>query len=216
MANEQQYYMEELSVACTCTCCDVPDGGEFDVLDVICDCNCPIHGNGGSGNQPGGSTPDVPRYTTFEEMYSFFLAGITDDMFMELTEEDTKAILEEILMGALPWFEFPRKDIFDVDLEFKRFNCWLTLEEKFIIRHYMIVEWIGYQLASIENIRQKYSGSDFKFTSQASHIDKLLKLKQDYQDKGFKAQRIYCRRKKANDGNYYASSFAKIMEKPSW
>ena len=210
MATEEFYNYTELAVSCTCDCCKHPDqGGEFEQLDVVCDCNCPIHGN-------GGNKPEEQKDTTFEEMYNFFLAGITDDMFMELTEEDTKSVLEEILMAALPWFEFPQKDIFNVDLERKKFNCYLNLEEKFIIRYYMIVEWIGYQLASIENIRQKYSGSDFKFTSQASHIDKLIKLKSDYQDKGFKAQRIYCRRKKASTGSYYASTFAKIMEKPNW
>jgi len=40
--------------------------------------------------------------TTFQEMYDFFLAGITDDMFMELTQQDTAEMLEEILMAALP------------------------------------------------------------------------------------------------------------------
>ena len=40
--------------------------------------------------------------TTFQEMYDFFLAGITDDMFMELTKEDTADMLEEILYAALP------------------------------------------------------------------------------------------------------------------
>ena len=37
--------------------------------------------------------------TTFQEMYDFFLAGITDDMFMELTAQDTAEMLEEILMA---------------------------------------------------------------------------------------------------------------------
>lgn len=97
--------------------------------------------------------------TSFQEMYEFFLAGITDDMFMELTKEDTEALLEEILIAALPHFEFPRwKDPFDIDLVNKTFNATLTLEEKMIIRQYMTSEWIGYQLANIDLIRQKYSG----------------------------------------------------------
>ena len=51
--------------------------------------------------------------TTFKEMFDFFLAGITDDMFMEMTKEDTLEILEEILLAALPHFEFPKeKDLF--------------------------------------------------------------------------------------------------------
>lgn len=150
------------------------------------------------------------RYTAFQEMYDFFLSGITDDMFMELTKEDTLEILEEILLAALPNFEFPRQDIFDIDLSRKQFKCGLSFEEMRIIRSYMVVEWINYQLASIENVRQKYSGSDFKFTSQASHIDKLIKLRDVYKEEGFHLQRLYCRRKKG-DRNNYVSTFEQIM-----
>lgn len=78
--------------------------------------------------------------TSFEEMYDFFLAGITDDMFMEMTIEDTTALLEEILLAALPHFEFPRKNIFDLDLIGKNFSAKLTEEEMMIIRQYMISE----------------------------------------------------------------------------
>ena len=44
----------------------------------------------------------------------------------------------------------------------------------------MVVEWIGQQLASVENVRMKYSGPDFKFTSQANHIHKLIQLEKEY------------------------------------
>lgn len=155
---------------------------------------------------------ETPEYTTFQEVYDSFLSGITDDMFMELTKEDTEEMLEELLMAALPHFEFPRQDIFNVDSYRKRFKCQLTAEEIRIIRSYMVVEWINYQLASIENVRQKYSGSDFSFTSQASHMQRLIQLRETYRDEGFHLQRLYCRRKrKANGG--YASTFRKIMER---
>lgn len=155
---------------------------------------------------------ETPEYTTFQEVYDAFLSGITDDMFMELTKEDTEEILEELLMAALPHFEFPRQDIFNLDKYNKRFKCLLTAEEIRIIRSYMVVEWINYQLASIENVRQKYSGSDFSFTSQASHMDKLIKLRETYKDEGFKLQRLYKRRRRAEDGSY-TSTFRKIMSK---
>ena len=59
---------------------------------------------------------DEENYTTFKEMYNFFLAGVTDDMFLELTKEDTEEMLEEILLAALPHFEFPRwAEPFDLD-----------------------------------------------------------------------------------------------------
>lgn len=155
---------------------------------------------------------NTPEYTTFQEVYDAFTSGITDDMFMEMTKEDTDEILEELLMAALPHFEFPRQDIFNLDRCNKRFKCFLTAEEIRIIRSYMVVEWINYQLASIENVRQKYSGSDFSFTSQASHMDKLIKLRETYKDEGFKLQRLYKRRRRAEDGSY-TSTFRKIMSK---
>ena len=155
---------------------------------------------------------NIPEYTTFQEVYDAFLSGITDDMFMELTKEDTEEILEELLMAALPHFEFPRQDIFNVDLYKKRFKCLLTAEEIRIIRSYMVVEWINYQLASIENVRQKYSGSDFSFTSQASHMQRLMQLRETYKTEGYNLQRLYCRRKRDSNGAY-VSTMRRIMEK---
>lgn len=154
----------------------------------------------------------VSKNTSFQEMYDFFLAGITDDMFMELTKEDTEAMLEEILLAALPHFEFPRwKDPFNLDLVCKEFSDKLTLEEKMILRQYMISEWIGFQLATVDLIRQKYSGSDFSFTSQASHMRQLIAMKQEYETKGYHLQRLYSRRGKTKDG-YIHSTFGQIMQ----
>lgn len=78
----------------------------------------------------------------------------------------------------------------------------------------MIVNWIGQQLASVENVRMKYSGADFKFTSQANHMQKLLQLKKDYEREGFHLQRLYKRRIKDKNGVYH-STLGKIMETPA-
>lgn len=157
---------------------------------------------------------DLEEVTPFQEQYDFFLAGITDDMFMEMTREDTEELLEEILLAALPHFEFPlEKNLFDtIDLENKTFGVKLNLEEKMIIREYMISEWIGYQLATIDLIRQKYSGTDFKFTSQASHIKQLTALKAQYEQKGLHLQRLYRRRSKRDKNNYFLSAYTQIVE----
>lgn len=41
----------------------------------------------------------------------------------------------------------------------------------------------------------KYSGSDFKFTSQANHLQKLLSLKAENHRENIHAQRLYKRRR---------------------
>lgn len=156
--------------------------------------------------------------TPFSIIYDSFLSKITDDMYLELTELDTYRLLYQLLISAIPRFEFPRKNISDYyeeliidegtyqgvesdQKEVKIFfyeggyiNCALTYEEINIISTYMIVEWLGQQLASVENTRMKYSGSDFKFTSQANHMQKLLTVKKDYERDGFHLQRLYKRR----------------------
>ena len=175
------------------------------------------------------------KQTPFSEIYDSFLSKITDDMYMELTELDTFAMLQELLISAIHKFEFPRVNITDYeenyledeetykgvesnDVEVKAFiynngyfNNFLNQEEINILSTYMIVEWLGQQLASVENTRMKYSGSDFKFTSQANHMQKLLALKKDYEREGFHLQRLY-KRRKADKNGIMRSTFGVIME----
>ena len=173
--------------------------------------------------------------TPFSIIYDNFLSKITDDMYMEFTELDTFRILEELLKAAMHKFEFPRFDITDFEENYIDdvdtyegvesndeevvatiygggcFNSTLTLEEINILSTYMVVEWLGQQLASVENTRMKYSGSDFKFTSQANHMSKLLTLKKDYEREGFHLQRLYKRRLKDGNG-IMRSTFDTIMQ----
>ena len=149
--------------------------------------------------------------TSFDDVYKKFYSKITDDMYMELTPEDTEVMLDDLLVGALPYFEFPRQDVHNVDMDAKIFMADLTNEEQNIISTYMVVEWFGYQLASVENTRMKYSGTDFKFTSQANHMQKLLQLKKDYERVGFHLQRLY-KRRRADGNGIMRSTFGDIMK----
>lgn len=149
--------------------------------------------------------------TELQVIYDEFLTSITDDMYMELTLEETNSMLFDLFKSAIAWFEFPRFNIYDYDIDLEAYNCILTQEEVKIIATYMIVEWIGQQLASIELIREKYSGSDFKFTSQANHMHKLKDLQKEYERKGFHLQRLY-KRRKADKTGIMRSTFSSIME----
>ena len=59
-------------------------------------------------------------------------------------------------------------------------------------------------------VRQKYSGSEFRLTSQASHIKQLVAMKQDYELKALKMQRLYSRREYDSEGRV-RSTLYKIM-----
>ena len=149
--------------------------------------------------------------TTFQEIYNEFLSSTTDDMYLEITPEETNSMLFDLFQSALPWFEFPRINLYDYDMDLEAYNMTLTREEIKIIAIYMVVEWLGQQLATVELIRMKYSGSDFKFTSQANHMHKLKDLQKEYERKGFHLQRLYKRRKADNKG-IMKSTFGSIME----
>ena len=162
--------------------------------------------------------------TKFSTIYNRFLEKITDDMYMELTPQDTIKDLQKLLLDAIPGFEFPRKcltdytietavvpedqitdgdfvigiiwnsgieDLPDIEgvpdvlVELSSFNVELTSEEINILALLMKCGWIQRQVSSIENTRMKYSGSDFKMTSQANHLSKLLSLLNDAHRESF-------------------------------
>ena len=183
--------------------------------------------------------------TAFATIYNRFLGKITDDMYMELTPEDTVRDLQKLLIDAIPNFEFPRKNLYDytiktdvipesdvvpgdfilgvvwnelseddpnkppeVIVEHSMFNIELTEEEINILALLMQGSWLQRQVTSIENIRMKYSGSDFKMTSQANHLSKLLTLQTEVQRQAFHMQRLYKRRKLDPETGMYKSNWS--------
>ena len=151
--------------------------------------------------------------TAFNDIYKKFKAKITDDMYMELTPGETDGLLKELLLNSLHNFEFPRVDIYNYNENLEEYNIVLSAEEQNIIATYMIVEWLSQQLANVENTRMKYSGSDFKFTSQANHMAKIQAMKKDYERRGFHLQRLY-KRRKVDENGIMRSTFGSIMEAP--
>ena len=185
--------------------------------------------------------------TQFSAVYNRFLGKITDDLYLELTPEDTLRDLQNLIIDAIPGFEFPRQNLYDYEIEVReipedellpddfvlgtvwgdldtdqletpnvlvdksRFNIELTSEEINILALLMKQGWVQRQVTSIENTRMKYSGSDFKMTSQANHLSKLLTLLEETRRDSFHMQRLYKRRKIAA-GGAYASNWSSLME----
>ena len=176
--------------------------------------------------------------TLFASVYNRFLGKITDDMYMELTPEDTIKDLQNLLIDAIPGFEFPRKDLYNYEIKIEEidetdlvpddfilgtvwgeipdaneqvprvivdrsyFAAELTAEEINILALLMKQSWVQRQVTSIENTRMKYSGADFKMTSQANHLSKLLSLLEESRRDSFHMQRLYKRRKLDENGSY--------------
>lgn len=55
--------------------------------------------------------------TKFATVYNRFLGKITDDMYLELTPEDTVKDLQNLLIEAIPGFEFPRSNLYDYSID---------------------------------------------------------------------------------------------------
>lgn len=183
--------------------------------------------------------------TPFTKVYNRFLGKITDDMYIELTPEDTIKDLQNLIIDAIPGFEFPRKNLMDYEIktavkredelvpddfvigvvwgtipeddaqipnvivEQSSFAAELTDEEINILALLMMCAWVNRQVASIENTRMKFTSSDFKMTSQANHLSKLMNLLAEAQRQSFHMQRLYKRRKITTDGTY-ASNWSSL------
>ena len=188
--------------------------------------------------------------TQFAAIYNRFLGKITDDMYMELTPQDTIRDLQNLLIDAIPGFEFPRKNLMDYEIkteivredlvtkddfvigllwddlsrkdldpavpdcvvERSHFNVDLTSEEINILALLMKQGCVHRQVSSIENTRMKYSGSDFKMTSQANHLQKLLALLSEAQRESFHMQRLY-KRRKLDDNGVYQSNWSCLRDR---
>lgn len=150
--------------------------------------------------------------TPFSEIYDAFFGKITDDMYLEWTQEDTEKDLKNILLDSLSGFEFPRFPLYDYDINEETYNCHLTKEEINIFALLMLNTWVQRQLTSIENTRMKYSGSDFKMTSQANHLAKLMELKKETERQAHHYQRLYKRRKLIDNKGSIKSNWSTLME----
>ena len=157
--------------------------------------------------------------TSFDTIIDAFLSKITDDMYLELTEEDTLRDAKQYLLDAIPYFEFPRFALFDYNAEQGVYNVDLTREEINIFAILMKQAWLDRQINSVENTRMKYSGSDFKFTSQANHLQKLLSLKAENTRENIHAQRLYKRRVSTENGrimsNWSILNQSAVQDKPT-
>ena len=71
--------------------------------------------------------------TKFATVYNRFLGKITDDMYLELTPEDTIKDLQNLLVDAVPGFEFPRVNLYDYKIAVVQIEEDETTEDDFII-----------------------------------------------------------------------------------
>lgn len=106
--------------------------------------------------------------TDFSVIYDAFLAKMLDDEWSDWYEADLNEDLRALLMGALPWFKFPR-----ISLEYTDNDAFvedLNNEEIQLLSVYMKCEWLNRTILTWENVKPLYEERDF---SQANLLSKF-------------------------------------------
>ena len=125
--------------------------------------------------------------TSIQKVYDAFLVKMLDDEWDGWEEIDIKEDLYSLLLGALPWFKFPRKSL-EHDLE--SFDEELNNEEIQIIATYMKCEWLNRTILTWENVKPLYEERDF---SQANLIDKFNAMLSAEKKNGARLEAFYYR-----------------------
>ena len=114
---------------------------------------------------------------------------------------ENEVVEEDFIIGIVWNDSLDLEEIPKVLVDRSSFGVELSSEEINILALLMKQAWVQRQVTSIENTRMKYSGSDFKMTSQANHLSKLLSLLEESRRDSFHMQRLY-KRRKLSDGTY--------------
>ena len=136
--------------------------------------------------------------------FEFPRCNLTDYTIETTIKPRSEVVDGDFVLGVV-WHELEGDtldDLIDNDnqeeqvlVENSTFNFNLTSEEINIIAILMMQAWVQRQVTSIENTRMKYSGSDFKMTSQANHLQKLMSLLNECKTQSIHMQRLYKRRR---------------------
>ena len=109
--------------------------------------------------------------TKFATIYNRFLGKITDDMYLELTPEDTVKDLQNLLIDAIPGFEFPRVNLYDYDISVIQIYENEITEEDFVLG----VIWNdGIELEEIPRVLVERSCFNIELSSEEINILALL------------------------------------------
>lgn len=112
--------------------------------------------------------------TELQKVYDAFLVKMLDDEWDSWDLEDIEQDWKGLLMGALPWFKFPRVSLNIVtDDGEEKFEEDLNNEEIQILASYMKCEWLNRTILTWENVKPLYEERDF---SQANLLDKFNQM----------------------------------------
>ena len=140
--------------------------------------------------------------TNAQVIYDAFLSKQLDDEWENWDMEEINEDWKSLLMGAIPWFKFPRTSldfVADDDTGEINFNEDLSNEEIQILATYMKCEWLNRTILTWENVKPLYDERDF---SQANLIDKFRQMLEMEKKNAARLEAIYYRAIKRRPFDY--------------
>ena len=132
-----------------------------------------------------------------QAVYDAFLAKMLEDEWLNWNEEEIKVDWKELLLGAIPFFKFPRVSL-EIDGDYFVDEN-ISNDEIQILANYMKCEWLNRTILTWENVKPLYEERDF---SQANLLDKFKDLLEREEYKALKLERIYYRSIKGKPFDY--------------
>lgn len=127
--------------------------------------------------------------TLYSDIYNKFLTDIKDDSLLDFTVEERMEILDGLLKKSISRFKACQTDLLDRTERIPatentpavegQFNQDLTEEEKLILATIMRKYWLNDKIYNLELLQQRMTTKDWKLTSQAGHLLRLIALNQE-------------------------------------
>ena len=127
--------------------------------------------------------------TLYSDIYNKFLTDIKDDSLLDFTVEERMEILDGLLKKSISRFKACQTDLLDRTERIPatentpavegQFNQDLTEEEINILATIMRKYWLNDKIYNLELLQQKMTSKDWKLTSQAEHLLRLIALNQE-------------------------------------
>lgn len=128
--------------------------------------------------------------TKLTDIYDKFFFLVTDKKILNLELNKAEEILQSLLEHATVEFHTCYQDL-TIDYENKCFLVDLTIQEQWILAHYMALAWIRKPLKTESNLREKFGSKDYQRYSPNNRLKELREIKNDIEKDVNKLNKAY-------------------------
>lgn len=115
--------------------------------------------------------------TDYSLIFDRFITKINDQQFLRLPEDDIEEFCKKYLRSAVTKFKNCNTDLTNRDDSMGMFYEDLKESEIEILSLFMGLEWLNPLIYNRTNLQQFLGDREYRYYSQANHIDKLILLR---------------------------------------